>query len=82
MTASVTRLITGGLQGGGITTLGKTTGTMPCYIDPTGTQVRIQRIGKAIVFNETLLGFAGHHRYEVRPCAPRTRLVRAGQFHR
>ncbi|MES2644873.1 MAG: IS21 family transposase [Myxococcota bacterium] len=31
----------------------------------------IQRIGKAIVFNQTLLGFAGHHRYEVRPCAPR-----------
>lgn len=31
----------------------------------------IQRIGKAIVFNETLLGVAGHHRYEVRPSAPR-----------
>lgn len=31
----------------------------------------IQRIGKAIVFNETLLAFAAHHRYEVRPCAPR-----------
>lgn len=30
-----------------------------------------QRIGKAIVFNETLLAFAGHYRYEPRPCAPR-----------
>lgn len=29
-----------------------------------------QRIGDAIVFNETLLDFAGHHRYEPRPVAP------------
>lgn len=29
-----------------------------------------QRIGDAIVFNETLLSFAGHHRYEARPVAP------------
>ncbi len=45
--SSVTRLITGGLQGGGIRTLGKTTGTMPCYLTPDGRQVHIQRIGKA-----------------------------------
>src|SRR5260370_41855219 len=45
--SSVTRLITGGLQGGGIKTLGKTTGTMPCYITPQGKQVHIQRIGTA-----------------------------------
>lgn len=30
----------------------------------------IQRIGSAVVFNETLLAFAGHHHYEPRPCAP------------
>lgn len=29
-----------------------------------------QRIGDAIVFNETLLAFAAHHRYEARPVAP------------
>lgn len=29
-----------------------------------------QRIGDAIVFNETLLAFAGQHRYEARPVAP------------
>src|SRR3989442_5379333 len=50
--SSVTRLITGGLQGGGIKTLGKTTGTMPCYITPQGRQVHIQRIGKANVIEQ------------------------------
>jgi len=29
-----------------------------------------QRIGDAIVFNDTLLAFAAHHRYEARPVAP------------
>lgn len=29
-----------------------------------------QRIGDAVVFNETLLQFAAHWRYEPRPCAP------------
>lgn len=29
-----------------------------------------ERIGDAIVFNETLLAFAAHWRYEPRPCAP------------
>jgi gamma-polyglutamate synthase len=50
--SSVTRLITGGLQGGGIKTLGKTTGTMPCYITPKGKQVHIQRIGKANIIEQ------------------------------
>ena len=50
--SSVTRLITGGLQEGGIRTLGKTTGTMPCYLDPAGEQVRIQRIGKANIIEQ------------------------------
>lgn len=31
----------------------------------------IERIGDAIVFNQALLAFAGHHRFEPRPCAPR-----------
>jgi len=30
----------------------------------------IERIGDAIVFNKDLLAFAGHYRYEPRPCAP------------
>src|SRR5437867_3142607 len=50
--SSVTRLITGGLQGGGIQALGKTTGTMPCYITPSGKQVHIQRIGKANIIEQ------------------------------
>lgn len=29
-----------------------------------------QRVGDAIVFNPDLLAFAGHYRYEPRPCAP------------
>lgn len=50
--SSVTRLITGGLQGGGLRVLGKTTGTMPCMILPTGKQVHIPRIGKANVIEQ------------------------------
>jgi len=50
--SSVTRLITGGLQEGGIRTLGKTTGTTPCYLDPSGQQVRIERIGKANIVEQ------------------------------
>jgi poly-gamma-glutamate synthase PgsB/CapB len=50
--SSVTRLITGGLQGGGIKTLGKTTGTMPCYITPQGRQVHILRVGKANIIEQ------------------------------
>lgn len=50
--SSVTRLITGGLQGGGVKTMGKTTGTMPCYITPGGKQVHIARIGKANIIEQ------------------------------
>jgi poly-gamma-glutamate synthase PgsB/CapB len=50
--SSVTRLITGGLQGGGIKALGKTTGTKPCYITPSGKQVPISRIGKANIIEQ------------------------------
>ena len=53
--SSVTRLITGGLQGGGIKTLGKTTGTMPCYITPQGKQVHIRRIGKANIIEQVAI---------------------------
>ncbi len=52
----MTRLITGGLQAGGIKTLGKTTGTMPCYITPSGNQVHIQRIGKANIIEQIKVG--------------------------
>jgi len=50
--SSVTRLITGGLQGGKIKTLGKTTGTMPCYITPAGKQIHIFRVGKANIIEQ------------------------------
>ena len=40
--SSVTRLITGGLQRGTMKVMGKTTGTMPCYLLPSGKQVRIE----------------------------------------
>ncbi len=50
--SSVTRLITGGLQAGGIRTLGKTTGTMPCYLTPEGRQIHIQRVGKANIIEQ------------------------------
>src|SRR6267378_2271955 len=50
--SSVTRLITGGLQGGGIKTLGKTTGTMPCYLLPSGKQAHIVRIGKPNIIEQ------------------------------
>jgi poly-gamma-glutamate synthase PgsB/CapB len=50
--SSVTRLITGGLQGGHLKVLGKTTGTMPCMIYPSGKQVRIERIGKANIVEQ------------------------------
>jgi poly-gamma-glutamate synthase PgsB/CapB len=50
--SSVTRLITGGLQGGGIITLGKTTGTKPCFLYPDGREVPIVRIGKANIIEQ------------------------------
>ena len=50
--SSVTRLITGGLQAGGIRTLGKTTGTRPCYIDPGGEERTIFRVGKANILEQ------------------------------
>jgi poly-gamma-glutamate synthase PgsB/CapB len=50
--SSVTRLITGGLQGGGIRTLGKTTGTKPRVIYPDGHEVPIIRAGKANIIEQ------------------------------
>ncbi|MBN1755574.1 poly-gamma-glutamate synthase PgsB [bacterium] len=43
--SSVTRLITAGLQAGGIKTLGKTTGSSAQMLLPDGVEVPIQRIG-------------------------------------
>lgn len=50
--SSVTRLITGGLQSGGIVTLGKTTGTKPCVISPDGREHPIARVGKANIIEQ------------------------------
>lgn len=50
--SSVTRLITGGLQAGGLKTMGKTTGTRPCLIHPDGREVPIGRVGKANVIEQ------------------------------
>ncbi len=50
--SSVTRLITGGLQAGGMKTFGKTTGTKPCCIHPDGKEVPIFRAGKASIIEQ------------------------------
>jgi poly-gamma-glutamate synthase PgsB/CapB len=50
--SSVTRLVTGGLQRGGLRTMGKSTGTRPCYIDPDGTERVIFRVGKANILEQ------------------------------
>ncbi len=50
--SSVTRLITGGLQAGGLRTLGKTTGTKPRYIYPDGTEIPIERVGRANIIEQ------------------------------
>ena len=43
--SSVTRLITAGLQGGGVRTAAKTTGSAARYIHADGTEVPIRRVG-------------------------------------
>ena len=53
--SSVTRLITGGLHGGGIRTLGKTTGTAPRLIYPEGSEVPINRAGKANIIEQLMV---------------------------
>lgn len=50
--SSITRLITGGLQSGGMKVLGKTTGTKPCFIYPDGSQALISRVGKANIIEQ------------------------------
>ncbi|MDP2208892.1 MAG: poly-gamma-glutamate synthase PgsB [Bacteroidota bacterium] len=50
--SSVTRLITGGMRGGGIRTMGKTTGTKPRIIYPGGNEVPIFRVGKANIIEQ------------------------------
>ncbi len=50
--SSVTRLITGGLRGGGIKTFGKTTGTKPRMIYHDGAEVPISRVGKANIIEQ------------------------------
>jgi poly-gamma-glutamate synthase PgsB/CapB len=61
--SSVTRLIAGGLRRGGITTLGKTTGTKPRLITPDGVDHPIPRVGRPNII-EQLMVFrraAAHH---------------------
>lgn len=50
--SSVTRLIAGGMRGGGIRTLGKTTGTKPRIIYTDGSEVPILRVGKANIIEQ------------------------------
>lgn len=45
--STVTRLIAAGLRAGGLRTVAKTTGTMPCLILPDGSEERIKRRGAA-----------------------------------
>lgn len=53
--SSVTRLITGGMQKGGIRTLGKTTGTKPRLIFPDGSERPISRAGKANIIEQLMV---------------------------
>ena len=51
--SSVTRLIAGGLRGGGLKVFAKTTGTKPRMIFVDGTEVPVLRLGKANVIEQT-----------------------------
>jgi gamma-polyglutamate synthase len=51
--SSVTRLITGGLRGGGYRVFGKTTGTKPRMLFVDGSEVPILRLGKANIIEQT-----------------------------
>lgn len=53
--SSVTRLIAGGLRGGGVKTLAKTTGTRPRLIYPDGSEVPIIRPGKANIIEQLMV---------------------------
>ncbi len=53
--SSVTRLITGGMQKGGVRTLGKTTGTKPRLILPDGSERPITRAGKANIIEQLMV---------------------------
>lgn len=53
--SSVSRLITAGLRGGKIRTLGKTTGTAPRLIFPNGSEVPIHRAGKANIIEQLMV---------------------------
>jgi gamma-polyglutamate synthase len=50
--SSVTRLISGGLRGGGMKAFAKTTGTKPRMIYPKGAELPIVRIGKANIIEQ------------------------------
>ncbi len=50
--SSVTRLIAAGLRASGIRTCAKTTGTLPRFIHPDGTEDAIQRIGRTNIIEQ------------------------------
>jgi poly-gamma-glutamate synthase PgsB/CapB len=50
--SSVTRLIAAGLRAGGIRTVGKTTGTLPRIIDPSGFEIAIKRDQRANIIEQ------------------------------
>jgi poly-gamma-glutamate synthase PgsB/CapB len=50
--SSLTRLIAGGLRKGGIVTCAKTTGTLPRFIDPTGTELAIYRSSRPNILEQ------------------------------
>jgi poly-gamma-glutamate synthase PgsB/CapB len=50
--SSVTRLIAAGLRSAGIRTCAKTTGTLPRFIRPDGTEEAIQRVGRTNVIEQ------------------------------
>jgi gamma-polyglutamate synthase len=51
--SSVTRLIAGGLRGGGLRVFAKTTGTKPRMIFVDGSEIPVLRIGKANIIEQT-----------------------------
>jgi poly-gamma-glutamate synthase PgsB/CapB len=51
--SSVTRLIAGGLRGGGVRTFAKTTGTTARMIRPDGSEVDVFRVGRPNVIEQT-----------------------------
>jgi poly-gamma-glutamate synthase PgsB/CapB len=64
--SSVTRLITGGLRGGGLRVFGKTTGTKPRMLFVDGSEVPVLRLGKPnIIEQKRIVGEAARQKADV-----------------